>query len=148
MPEPEYLEYLNSLDLTDLLALEHDNPDEVDLLIRIGMAYFKSYQLDKCNEYYERALKIDPYDGWSHLFFGNLCYGLKCYDEAITHFGYAAEFLPDVSCPHWCLGDAYRAHGDFTRADWHYHKSVEIDPGDPKARQKLEDWLDENDNAE
>lgn len=148
MPEPEYLEHLDSLDLSDLLALERDNPDDVDLLIRIGMSYFKSRQLNKCNNYYVRALNIDPYDGWSHLYFGNLCYCLKCYDEATTHFEYAADFLPDVSCPHWCLGDVYRALGDFDLTQLHYRKSVEIDPSDLKAKQKLEDWLNENGNAE
>ena len=112
MSEPDhsdYLDHLDSLELPELLALERDNPDDVDLLVRIGVSYFKSRQLDKCREYYVRALKIDPHNGWSHLYFGNLCYGLRCYSEAITHFGYAAEFLPDVACPHWCLGDAYHA---------------------------------------
>lgn len=144
MTDPDYLDYLNSLDLTDLLALERDHPDDVDLLIRIGGVYLKLRQVERCRDYYVRALKLDPFDGWSHLFFGNLCYGLKCYPEAITHFKYAADFLPDAACPHWCLGDAYRAHGDFAHAQWHYEKAVEIDPTDHRARQKLEDWHNEN----
>jgi hypothetical protein len=77
MPEPDqsdYLDRLDSLDLSELLALERGNPDDIDLLIRIGRSYFKLRQLDKCGEYYVRALKIDPHDGWSHLYFGNLGY--------------------------------------------------------------------------
>lgn len=141
MTDPDYLEYLRSLDLTELLALEHENPDDVDLLIRIGGTFIKLRQLDKCIEYYVRALKIDPFNGWSHLYFGSLGYGLKCYDEAITSFKYAADFLPDSAYPQWYLGDAYRAIGDFARADFHYHKAVEIDSADLKAREKLDDWL-------
>jgi tetratricopeptide (TPR) repeat protein len=151
MREPDrsdHLEHLDALELADLLALERGNPDDVDLLIRIGQSYFKSHQLDKCREYYVRALKIDPYDGWSHLYFGNLCYGLRCYSEAITHFGYATDFLPNVAAPQWCLGDTYLALGDFPRAELHYRKAVEIDPTDLKAKEKLDDWLDEKRSAE
>lgn len=148
MTDPDYLEHLDSLDLTDLLVLENKYPDDVDLLIRIGGTYLKSYQFDKCRDYYVRALMLDPYNGWSHLNFGSLCYALKCYSEAIRHFQYAADFLPGVACPHWCLGDAYRARGDYPRAHWHYHKSVEMDTTDLKARQKLKDWLAENENTE
>ncbi|WP_417387774.1 tetratricopeptide repeat protein [Gimesia sp.] len=139
--DPEYLEYLRSLNLTELLALERDRPDDVDLLIRIGGAFIKLRQLDKCIEYYVRALKIDPFNGWTHLYFGSLGYGLKCYDEAIKHFEYAADFLPDSAYPQWYLGDTYRVKGNFARADFHYQKAVENDPADLKARQKLEDWL-------
>lgn len=144
MSDPDYLEYLNSLNLSELLALEDDHPEDVDLLIRIGRTYLRAGELRRCNKYYSRALKIDPYNGWSHLFFGSLGMGLKCYEEAITHFSYAADFIPDSACPHWCLGDAYRAQGDFTRADLHYRKAVEIEPDNPTAHEKLEDWLDEN----
>ena len=34
--------------------------------------------------------------------------------------------------------------GDSSRAEIHYRKAVEIDPTDLKAKQKLEDWLDDH----
>lgn len=88
-----------------------------------------------------RALELDPFDGWSHLYFGNLLYALKCYAEALTHFRYAADFLPNNGCPYWCMGDTYHALDDIENADLHYHKAVEIDPDDRTAMQNLERWL-------
>ena len=138
------IDHYETLDLDGLLALEPDRPDDVDLLIRIGMRYFKSHDLDSCREYYVRALKLDPYDGWSHLYWANLLAGLGCNDDALTHFHYAADFLPDVACPHWCLGDQYRKVDDFDNADFHFKRAVEIDPDDSMARKKLDEWQAEN----
>jgi tetratricopeptide (TPR) repeat protein len=135
------IDHYKTLDLSGLLALEAENPDDVDLLVHIAGQYFKSQDFGKSCDYYVRALKLDPYDGWSHLYFGNLLSGLRCYDDALKHFKYAADFLPDVACPQWCLGDAYRKQGDFDNADSHYRKAVEIDPDDTKAKQKLDEWL-------
>ncbi|MDB2687126.1 tetratricopeptide repeat protein [Mariniblastus sp.] len=135
------LDHYEALDLSGLLAIENESPDDIDLLILIGQRYFRSQNLDKCRDYYVRALELDPLDGWSHLYFGNLLYALQCYDDALTHFKYAADFLPDVGCPHWCMGDAYHALGDMDNADLHFHKAVEIDPDDPGARQNLKKWI-------
>ena len=67
-------------------------------------------------------------------------YALKCYNDALAHFRYAADFLPENGCPQSCMGDTYHAMGDVENADLHYHKAVEIDP-DPTAIQNLERWL-------
>ena len=144
MPNDErnaQLDHYETLDLSDLLAAEIESPDDVDLLVLIGQRYFKSQEFDKSRDYYVRAVKLDPFDGWSHLYFGNLLYALRCYDDALTHFKYAADFLPENGCPHWCMGDTYHALGDLNNADSHYHKAVEIDPDDPTAIQNLNRWL-------
>ena len=137
------IDQYETLDLDGLLALEPDRPDDVDLLIRIGMHYFRSYDLDNCGKYYVRALKLDPYDGWSHLYWANFLSGLGSYDEALTHFHYAAEFLSDVACPHWCLGDQYCKLSDFDKAEFHFERAVEIDPDNAIARKKLAEWQTE-----
>ena len=135
------LDHYDTLNLAGLLEIEHERPDDVDLLVLIGQLHFRAHDFDKSRDYYVRALKLDPLDGWSHLYFGNLLYALKCYDDALTHFKYAADFLPNNGCPHWCMGDTYHALDEFENADAHYHKAVEIDPDDPTAMQNLERWL-------
>lgn len=134
-------DYNETLDETALLERERDAPRDVDLLVLIGKYYFKQLELTKCHKYYLRALKIDPDDGWTHLYMGNLCYGVSCYDEAQTHFERAIELLPDVPCAHWCLGDLYREMGYWTRTEQSYRRAIEIAPTDTKSKQKLDEWL-------
>ena len=138
------VEHYDTLDLDALLAIEADCPDDVDLLVRIGMRYFQSRDFDNCREYCVRALKLDPYDGWSHLYWGTVLSAFRCNQDALIHFHYAADFMPEVACPHWCLGDQYRKLGDFDNADLHFNRAVEIDPDSAMARKKLDEWQSEN----
>ncbi len=135
------IDYYETLDLPGLLDLERYSPRDVDLLVFIGRHYLRERQLDKCHSYYSRALEIDPDDGWTHLYMGNLCYALSCYDDAETYFKQAIELLPDVACPHWCLGDVYDEMGYWSRTEQSYRRAVEIDPTDAKYKQKLNEWL-------
>lgn len=132
-----------TLELAGLLALEHDCPRDVDLLVSIGRQYLKLCLIEQSHAYYSKALAIDPDDGWTHIYMGNLCYAISCYDEAKTHFQRAIELLPGVACPHWCLADVYDKQGYRFRTEQQYRRAVEIDPGDNHAKQKLEAWLAE-----
>lgn len=131
----------DTLDLPQLLELESETPLDVDLLVRIAIRYLKQYEVVKCHLYLTRALAIDPEDGWTHLYMGNLCNGLGCYDEAVDHFKRALGRLPYVNCPHWCLGDVYAKQGYIRRTEYHYRRAVEMNRSDETARRKLNDWL-------
>jgi tetratricopeptide (TPR) repeat protein len=135
------IDHYDTLDLDGLLALEHESPRDVDLLVSIGRHYLKQRQLEQSHAYYSKALVIDPDDGWTHLYMGNLCYAISCYDEAETHFQRAIELLPGVACPHWCLADVYDKQGYWSRTEQQYRRAVETDPDDSQAKQKLEAWL-------
>ena len=135
------IDYYHTLDLDGLLAMEHQSPRDVDLLVAIGRHYLKRRQLDQSHAYYSRAIEIAPDDGWTHLYMGNLCYALACYDEAETHFRRAIELLPGVACPHWCLADVYDKQGYWSRTEKQYQRAVDTDPTDAKAKQKLDTWL-------
>lgn len=134
-------ERYEQLDLGELLALERKTRPDVDLLVGIGRRYLELRQLDKCYRYYSRALALDPDDGWTHLYFGNLTFVLSCYDQAENHFRRAAELLPDVACPYWCLADLYEAQGYWSRTEEYYRQAVDVDPTDATAQRKLEQWL-------
>lgn len=138
------LELYFTLNLDGLLKLERESPRDVDLLLSIGRSYFNERQLDRCHEYYSKALEIDPNYGWTHLYIGNLYYGLSCYTEAASHFERAIELLPGVACPHWCLADVYDKQGYWERTEKQYRVAVETDPSDDQAKRKLENWLAEH----
>jgi len=135
------IDHYATLDLDGLLALEHRSPRDVDLLLSIGQHYLKQRQPDQSHAYYSKALAIDPDDGWTNLYMGNLCYALSCYDESATHFRRAIELLPGVACPHWCLADVYDKQGYWSRTEQQYRRAVETDPSDAQAKHKLEAWL-------
>ncbi|TWT81721.1 Tetratricopeptide repeat protein [Planctomycetes bacterium CA13] len=135
------IDHYETLDLDGLLDAERESPRDVDLLVLIGRHYLRLRQLDKTRVYYSRAIEIDPEDGWTHLYFGNLCYALSCYDDAETYFMRAAELLPDIACPHWCLGDVYDKMGYFSRTEHAYRRAVEIEPDNTDATRRLDQWL-------
>ena len=49
--------------------------------------------------------------------------------------------MPEIECPHWCLGEVYEKQGYWSRTEDAYRKAVEVDPQDPKSRQKLAEWI-------
>jgi len=137
----QQLEHFGTLDLEGLLAVERDRPRDVDLLVLIGQHYLRNRLFTDCFAYYSRALAIDPDDGWTYLYIGNLCYALSCYDEAETHFKRAIELLPDVACPYWALADVYDKQGYWLRTEENYRRAVEIEPSDDVSKRKLAEWL-------
>jgi tetratricopeptide (TPR) repeat protein len=134
----DHLHELDALALDELLAREIQTPDDVDLLVRIGIRYVKLCQLNRAQDYYLRALQLDPNDGWTHMYLGNLNYALKRYTDAISCFSRGAELLRDVACPYWCLGDAYDAMGNYYFAEADYKNAVEVEPTCAEAIRGLE----------
>lgn len=132
-----------TLELDGLLELERRTPRDVDLLVAIGRHYFKQRDLKQCHAYYSKALDVDPDEGWTHLYMGNLCFAISCYDQAERYFKRAAELLPGNSCPLWCLGDVYAKQGYWSRTEQLYRRAVETDPRDETAEKRLEAWLAE-----
>ena len=135
------IDYYDTLNLDELLILERESPRDADLLVFIGRHFLKRLQLDQTHAYYSRALSVNPDDGWTHVYMGNLCYALACYVEAEAHFKRAIELLPGVACPHWCLADVYDKQGYWSRTEQQYRRAVDTDPSDSKARQKLAAWV-------
>ena len=134
----DYLHELDALTLDELLAGEMQTPDDVDLLVRIGIRYVKLPQLDRAYEYYMRALQLDPDDGWTHIYLGNLNYASKRYPDAFSCFSRGAELLPEVACPYWCLGDVYHAMGNDSLAAANYEKAITMEPECQEAQHGLE----------
>lgn len=84
--EPETVE--------DILALLREQPNDVDLYQRLGGLYFKQRDLHKAWRAYMQALRLNPDDPFTCLFFGNLL--SICDDKrwAWELFEHAAEVAP------------------------------------------------------
>lgn len=136
----DYLDELDSLDLPQLLERESQTPRDVDLLVRIGGAYLRRGFPDKTERYYQHALALEPKNGWTHAYIGNLYYTLNQLDDAIAAFRRSIELMPDVSCAYWCLADVYHAKGNFVLADSNYKQAVQVDPNDEQAKRNLQRW--------
>ncbi len=108
-------------------------------------------RLSAAEGYYQRAIQIDPDDGWTHLYIGNLHYARQRYRHAIASFTRGSKLLPEEACPHWCLGDVHDAMGNFSLAGSCYRRAVKVDPDCKRAKRNLREWyerqytLDESD---
>ena len=60
-------------------------------------------------------------------------------DKAIELFELNVENFPESSSAYDSLGEAYRVKGDKAQAIEHYQKSLELDPSNQNAREKLEE---------
>jgi cytochrome c-type biogenesis protein CcmH/NrfG len=132
--EPETIE--------DMLALVKERPDDVDLYQRLGRLYFQQRDLQKAWEAYMQALKLEPDNPFTCLYFANL---LTLWDDkkyAAELYERAVAVAPDLAVVHWCLAEFYRAQGQFDRAEQAYGQAVAVDPDDEVARKKLAEWRD------
>jgi len=135
-----HLEELDSLSQEELFEREKQTPDDIHLLVRIAGGYLHRAELDKAEEYYRRALDVDPDDPWTYIYLGNLHNARTRFPEAISCFTRAAELLPGVACPYWCLGDAYATMGEPELAEAHYKKAVDVEPDNTQAQERLDAW--------
>ena len=68
--EEDYLFYLESLTLDQLLA-DEDEADS-DVLVAIAKKLGRQRKFTDAEAYFDRAIAIDPENPWVNLFFGNL----------------------------------------------------------------------------
>ena len=140
--EEDYLFYLESLTLDQLLA-DEDEADS-DVLVAIAKKLGRQRKFTDAEAYFDRAIAIDPENPWVNLFFGNLYFTWGKNDNAITYFKTAISLAPDVACPYWCLGDVYALTLNDTLAAEMYRTAVLVDPDDPQSQQKLKQWEKRN----
>ena len=140
MDSDKNAEHHNALD--DLLDQDGQTPNDVDLLVQIGRRLVKLGQLDEAQTYYDRALRLAPDDGWTHIYLGSLHHIRRRHRSALRYFLRAAELLPDVACPFWCLCDIYDAMGKSSLAESSYKQAVSVESDDRQAKRKLYEWYE------
>jgi hypothetical protein len=135
-------------ELTDLLWLCGQRPDDADLAQQLGKLYRRRGRMTEAKAAFERALELDPSDLWTHLFLGNWYFAEHDYSSAIEWFRRAAELMPDDATPYWCQAEAYERLGNLELADVRYRRAVEVDPTNQRARRKLKAWRERRQEAE
>ena len=121
-----------------------NDPNNEELYQNLGALYVKYNEYESAEVAYKKAMKLNPENPWTYLYFGNLCYAKNETSKAIEWFTEATRRLPDNSCPFWCLAEAYEKKGQWYLADKYFHQAVDVNPNDSEAVKKLEDWLDRN----
>ncbi|MBN2543920.1 tetratricopeptide repeat protein [bacterium] len=92
----------------------------------------------KQQEYYERALEIDPNCPWGYYGLGWIYYKRGRYDDAIDQYQKAVSIDPDNYIFHNNLGGAYFKKGVYEKAIEEFLRSKEIEPTYPAPYRNLE----------
>ncbi|HEY5915083.1 MAG TPA: tetratricopeptide repeat protein [Verrucomicrobiae bacterium] len=128
--------------ISSLLKRIKAHPNNAELFQRLGNLYFKKGCVRKAKTAYDRSLDLNPADPWTHLFVGNWHYAAGEYREALEHFRYAAQYVPQIPAQFWALGDAYAALGIDGLATESYQHALELDPDDKMAKKKWRKWVE------
>jgi tetratricopeptide (TPR) repeat protein len=83
---------------------------------------------------------------WELNYLGNRLVELGRLEEAIEIFRLNAEQFPESSRVYNDLGEAFRLNGDPELAATHFRKSLELNPENRYARQKLEEIMGSNED--
>jgi Tfp pilus assembly protein PilF len=94
------------------------------------------------DEYHLRkAIELAPFDGWTHIYLGNLLWGSQDFNSAEGAFRKAIEVWPDRSVPYWCLAYFLERQGQNEEARKLYEKALELDPADAEANWRFGSYL-------
>jgi tetratricopeptide (TPR) repeat protein len=129
-------------------ALETD-PEYVDAMTNLGVAYYNLGQLDKAIEQYNKAIKIAPSDAdirsnlaAAHVQKHQSTSDPEELDRAVEQYEKAIELNPDLAEAHFGLGVIYALQDENAQAIRAFERFLELDQGqDPMATSNAEEYL-------
>lgn len=126
--------------IEEVLAMLEQRPRDAELYQLLGNLHFKRRDLKAAWSAYMQALRLDPDDPFTCLYFGNLL--RLCDDKSYARELYerAAWLAPDLAVVHWCRAEFYRSQGDYALAAEAYERAVAVAPDDEQAREKRSGW--------
>jgi Flp pilus assembly protein TadD len=104
------------------------NPDCVDAINGLGVAFYKAGRIEEAVTYYKRALVIDPCDVEVYSNFGMALAAKGKFDEAISLYNKALQITPDSVNIRLNLGVALTGSGRLEEAVKEYEKILLIQP--------------------
>ena len=130
--------------INHLETLLADDPDNLDILVNLGNAYYDINEPQKSIEYYERALAIEPDAPHLLVDCGAMYRQLGQADKAIELFRKAIEIDPQLPQAYFNLGAVLRMEkGDAMGAALAWKKYLELDPNpDPQIKNLLENEIE------
>ncbi len=129
--------------INHLETLLADDPDNLDILVSLGNAYYDINEPQKSIEYYERALAIKPDAPHLLVDCGAMYRQLGQADKAIELFRKAIEIDPQLPQAYFNLGAVLRMEqDDAVGAALAWRKYLELDPNpDPQIKSLLENEI-------
>ncbi|HWG20596.1 MAG TPA: tetratricopeptide repeat protein [Terracidiphilus sp.] len=106
-----------------------ENGRSARLLNRLGATYRALGDITKARDAFEQAIELDPR-------YEEALYNLALIEEEVDAqktvelLERAIEIDSDYGLAHHELGGVYEGLKDLTRAEYHFRRSIEIDPGD------------------
>jgi len=95
--------------------------------------YFQEGDSKKAIEWYKKALKKDPKNGFIYYRMGLNYWDLGKFHKAIKWFKKGVNVDPDNFANYRHLGHAYEGIGDFLKALKWYKKTIEVNPHDAES---------------
>jgi len=108
----------------DMLA---SDPDNAQILNRLGNAYQALQKLDDAQKAYQRALKVDPHFAAAVNNIGCIYYNEQRYGKAIGRYRKAIKMDSSVASFHSNLGYAYLAEKKYDLMLAAFHDAVSLD---------------------
>ncbi len=143
MPSPEQLRKIADTQAAPLLESLKADPNNVELLIRLGNIYYDIKQYPTAIDYYERSLKLQPANagvrtdlGTAYWYMGNADAALAEFNKALTYEPNKANTLFNLGIVKW--QGKNDPHGAIT--DW--QKLLDTNPN-YAARDKVQQLIDQ-----
>jgi len=102
--------------LETLLARLEEEPNNPDLLYKIGTLYFDNNQLEEAIKYFKKVLEIVPEHKLALFNLGNAYTRLGNYEEAVKYWRQVISIDPNFTRAHYNLGLVYEKLGRVSEA--------------------------------
>ncbi|MDR2639127.1 MAG: tetratricopeptide repeat protein [Helicobacteraceae bacterium] len=106
-----------------LKAIELE-PDFIDAIDHLGVAYRKLKMYDKAEEVYKRSIQIDSGNLVPYLNLALIYQMTDRAEESVQAYKTAAKLAPDDPEPYYGIGVAYRSIGDYKQSIVYFDEAI------------------------
>lgn len=107
-----------------------NNPQDSELTVQLGMAYFEAERLDEATAAFHHALTLNPKAAAAYNGIGRVCYHTGPPEAAIAAYEQAITLDPQYLAPFYGLGILYSAKlGDYAQAVTAFQRGLQHNPG-------------------
>ena len=104
------------------------NKNNAKVYSNMGIIYFEAKALEKAEEVYRKAVKIDPRFVDARRNLGSVLAMQGLFSEAITQFQEAIKYEPNDATLHYYLAQATRDGGNPNMAKQHFERAYQLNP--------------------